>query len=666
LYFGAHGWLSLEYKLPASSSWADMVLLGRHGEKPAAVVLELKNWETKGDQPGAIEGLMQRQGVSSQHPSYQVAGYAEYIRQYHSTVLTDSASVHGCVLFTRDEYYHSYSLAPNAALTQEYPCFSTKREGDSDRLLEYFRQRLTLPDRDFAERFEVGTYVQNRGFVAQVGAQLLDATKSPFVLLDNQRFAFAEVNASVQKAIVGKKRPKKTVVIIKGPPGSGKSVVAAKVWAALVTNERLKDGNVVVTTTSTAQKSNWEHLFRQVGGKAAAGVTISANSYTPETTGKFGELRQKHPDAFQGEEHWRENVDMLLSLLGEYRSGSRDNEYLVSIVDEAHALINPEHVDGRGQFGFTTAFGPQAYHIMRASVVSVFFLDEQQGFRDRENTTIEDLKQWASELKIAEVVEVDLSGAQFRSQGSVDFVNWVDASLFNKRPDYEIPSQLQAAEPVVEYRGGTKKDLVPFPPFDFLTFESIEEMEVALRAKHLRGNSVRLLSSYSRPWATKGIAMPHTIDPSDMDFHLFDSKTGRYWSRIWNFTPKNDYSLFVQARVGYPMHSDPLCEVGCPYTVRGFDFDYVGLLWMSDLVIRGGEWVVNPEHIHESGLVRALGRASKERDRNGPMHQVLLNAVKQYYRILMTRSIKGMYVWCEDDETHRWLSESIARSANVR
>jgi DUF2075 family protein len=32
------------------------------------------------------------------------------------------------------------------------------------------------------------------------------------------------------------------------------------------------------------------------------------------------------------------------------------------------------------------------------------------------------------------------------------------------------------------------------------------------------------------------------------------------------------------------MHTDPLCEVGCPCAVRGFDFDYLGLLWLGDLL----------------------------------------------------------------------------------
>lgn len=668
LYFGTQGVLSLEYKLPASACWADMVLLGQHNKRPAAVIVELKNWMTAGDEPGTYQGLMFRQGASAQHPSDQVSGYTEYIKQFHSAVHEANADVHGCVLFTRDKNYHTYHLKPNADLTQQYPCFSTKRDRDTDRLLEYFKERLTAPDREFAEKFEEGTYVQKRGFVAQIGRQVLDANDSPFVLLDNQRFAFAEVNAAVERSVLDKKRPKKTVIIVKGPPGSGKSVVAAKVWASLVTNEKLKDGNVVVTTTSTAQRSNWEHLFKQAGGIAASGVTVSANTYTPATTGLFGSLRKQYPDAFKKEADWRYNVEMLRSLLGEFRTGSRDHEYLVSIVDEAHALINPEHNDGRGQFGFATAFGPQAYHIMRASTITVFLLDEQQGFRDRENTTIDDIRAWARELDVKSIEEVDLSGSQFRCAGSIEYMRWLDRTLFPDVQSVLANSEetriLRAAEPQVLYGSNTSSRAHTFGPFSFEVFSSIPQMEQQLRKHHHAGDSVRFLASYSRPWVTRDRAMPHHVDAEEMDFYFPPDQNGESWSRVWNYTPKGDYSLFIQARKGYPMFDDPLCEVGCPYTVRGFDFDYVGLLWMSDLVNRNGQWSVVPENVHESGLSPSLRRLKKVSRSDSPEYLSLLRSVLQYYRILMTRSVKGLYIWCEDEETRQYLSSQASQTVD--
>jgi pantothenate kinase-related protein Tda10 len=72
-----------------------------------------------------------------------------------------------------------------------------------------------------------------------IGQQILEPKKSPFVLLDNQRRAFALVRARVEAAATSKSRPAKTIILVEGPPGSGKSVVAAQVWAALVTHPKL-------------------------------------------------------------------------------------------------------------------------------------------------------------------------------------------------------------------------------------------------------------------------------------------------------------------------------------------------------------------------------------------------------------------------------------------
>src|SRR5437868_7029419 len=52
LFFGSRGNLALEYQLPAASSWADVVLLGRYKSTPAAVIIELKDWATAADRPG--------------------------------------------------------------------------------------------------------------------------------------------------------------------------------------------------------------------------------------------------------------------------------------------------------------------------------------------------------------------------------------------------------------------------------------------------------------------------------------------------------------------------------------------------------------------------------------------------------------------------------------
>jgi DUF2075 family protein len=105
-----------------------------------------------------------------------------------------------------------------------------------------------------------------------------------------------------------------------------------------------------------------------------------------------------------------------------------------------------------------------------------------------------------------------------------------------------------------------------------------------------------------------------------------------------------------------------LAEVGCTYAVRGFDFHYVGLVWLDDLVWRDGEWKVQIEKVHESGISAYVTKASKEGPLApaGPHGQALLEKMTQAYRILMTRAIKGLYIWAADEETRNHLKASLA------
>jgi DUF2075 family protein len=153
-----------------------------------------------------------------------------------------------------------------------------------------------------------------------------------------------------------------------------------------------------------------------------------------------------------------------------------------------------------------------------------------------------------------------------------------------------------------------------------------------------------------------------------MDFQelIHDREKTSTWSKIWNFVPNgSDYTHFVQAPIGSMMSIDPLCEVGCPYAVRGFDFDYVGLLWFSDLIWRDGKWTVDPQHVFERGIKRRISAAIRENNTVGPAHANLLRAVQAAYRILLTRPIKGLFIWCEDLETRSHL-ELSAKTVALR
>lgn len=643
LFFRDFGNLALEYRMPGGNGWADLVLLGKHKGKPSAVVVELKDWQTRGDLPGPGEGLIYRHSRNESHPSSQVGGYVEWCSKFHSVVLDCDANVNGCVIFTKDQYYQSYLLAPNDKLAKQYPCFGLGEDDINTNIPNYFAKNITESDKDFALNFTKGTYRQARSFVSLVGSQILDKTNSPFVLLDGQRTAFSLIRARVLETVKNQTN-KKQVIIIKGPPGSGKSAVTAKVWASLVTDKRISDGNIVITTTSTSQNTNWQFLFnKESNNRAACGAIMKATGYTPITTFNLKQLRDKYPDALRDANEWRHNMNVLNSLISEFPSGSRTDEFLVSLVDEAHALINPEHSDGRGQHGFAVIAGPQAYHIMRASQTTVFFLDPEQGFRDFENTTVDDIKKWAEELGVSDVEEISLEDCQFRCAGSKEYVDMIDRT-FNINMGYRKENEHSSRQ----FRLSESQMKITF-------CQTPHEMEKYLIDLIKIGNSCRLLASYAREWKTKKVANPHKLEGKLMDFNEIIKHNGETleWNKIWNFAPNSDYTHFIQAPIGSLMRDNPLAEIGCPYVVRNFDFDYIGILWFSDLVWRKDKWIVDLNNVHETGISRQLGRAKKNNDVGA--YNDVLNAVKSAYRILLTRAIKGIYIWCEDAETLEFL-----------
>src|SRR3990172_4139682 len=119
-----------------------------------------------------------------------------------------------------------------------------------------------------------------------------------------------------------------------------------------------------------------------------------------------------------------------------------------------------------------------------------------------------------------------------------------------------------------------------------------------------------------------------------------DVKVGA-WQMPWN--AKSDAGRLAD---GIPQErfwaSDPrgINQVGCIYTAQGFEFDYVGVIFGTDLRWDpvSEAWMADPGSSHDSIVKRAKG-------------DDFLELVKRTYRVLLTRGMKGCYVYFEDRAT---------------
>lgn len=661
--------LLLEYKLPAASAWCDLVMIGKGYGQQQVVIIELKNWvKNTTDAPGVREGLILHKGKQYHHPADQVRGYTEYCQRFHSVVQNEKAKVSGCVYFTKDIDLTPYEAFPNDVLSNEYPLYNTLK---ADALAEYITDRIEESDSCFAENFVKGEYKQDRNILRQVAKTFSQTEARPFVLLDEQRRGFSLIMDAVEKNTRGNK---KQVFIVSGPPGSGKSAVAVNLWAESVLKFTMKGdvGNVVYVTTSASQNDNWSKIFADVAGKKAAKhFVVKASSYKPGMTGTtmvnkylpiFKSISKKYVGHnTTGDENLKyEYFEDYTNYMIEHGEAVnyRDNLHFMSIVDEAHALINPLVPGFAMDMSWCNQMGPQVYHIIRESKISVFFTDEKQSFRDQETTNIEDIEKWAKHLN-AEVTKISLDKLQFRCAGSTDYEKWISA-MFTKEPLHNVSM----------WNKHFKFTLVDYPS------ELDEKLSVHIKEGD---KSVRLLSSYTQTWVSSNVLNENHDNNDAYDFILKD-KDNKEWKKYWNYAKGGKrYDIFVQGTEDTKMAEDPLSEVGCPYVVRGFDFNYVGVLWLNDIVWRKGKWMIDFTKANETANKFTKSRALKEQvnyarsigirnpeirlveadNPRFPLTCQFFKTIQQTYRILFTRVMKGVYLYIQDKETREYVRSLI-------
>lgn len=211
-----------------------------------------------------------------------------------------------------------------------------------------------------------------------------------------------------------------------------------------------------------------------------------------------------------------------------------------------------------------------------------------------------------------DVVKIDLD-QQVRCGGSAEYVTWVKR-LLGLEPGGPIP-----------WSGD--------PHF---------EVEARLASALDDGYSARIGAGYCWPWS----------DPREDGSLVPDVVIGD-WSKPWNL--KGDRS--VGGAPAAPLWAtDPagFGQVGCVYTAQGFEYDYAGVIIGPDLVWRG----------HASVAVRGANRDPDFRNRTRVSDADFDRLVRNVYKVLLTRGMRGVLIYSPDEATRAAL-RSLAHHVHI-
>jgi len=361
----------VEYIIPLTSNRIDVVIAGEDDEgNKNFIIVELKQWQTAEIAPG--EGIVRTALAGNvretTHPSYQADSYRAFLYDFNEDISSGNLRAYSCTCLHN---YAQQNLEPlcdarYAEIVKSSPIFF---RDDQEKLEDFlFRYVNRGNGADILYQLESGKIKPTKKLIDFV-LQLFEGNQA-FVLLDDQKVAFEKART------VAKDTETKSVVIVRGGPGTGKSVISVNLLGQLLKDEL----NTIFIAPNAA--------FREVMVKR---------------------LAQEYP------------INRVKNLFrGSGRFVDADpNTFDALIVDEAHRLKQ------RGAFMYQGY--NQVEDIIKAGKTTVFFIDDDQAIRPEDIGSINEIKRLAGEYQ-AEIHEIELT-AQFRCSGAEGYINWLNHML---------------------------------------------------------------------------------------------------------------------------------------------------------------------------------------------------------------------------------------------
>lgn len=584
-------YVTFEYLVPYRKSRIDCMIYGSDASNYGNVIhIELKQWSNQTVKPDEVDANFHvKDGVDEEeedynvvaltggsykiepHPSQQVRGYDNYLTGFIEVLSTKEIGIKGMA------YCYNYSRYPKRKSTPTV-LYDTRYDALQREYRTYSKDELKEIAAEIKEKLCNGNgfSIFNKMMHSKIGSskKLLEAASKMVEEGNYNYFALIEeqitAKNSIMNAIRKMEQHEKSVIIVKGGPGTGKTVIALSILAELAASKK-KQYNLHYATKSKPLLEGVRHQLK------------------PAARPLFSNVLQFIPANFN-----KNDLDVLL-------------------VDEAHRItVSPNHQYTKPEKRTDMTMVDT---LINCAKVTVFFIDDKQAIRSQEIGSSSMIRE-AAEKFHADIHETELY-SQFRCNGSDNYLDWLDQIMYNK----EIKSHFTDTE------------------YDFRIFDDPQKLYEAIKQQdEMKGQSARLCAGFCWPWSNE------TDENGDLKKEVQIGSFAMPWETKETIKPRP--KGYVQ---WYEWAYKPagIKQVGCIYTAQGFEFDYIGVIVGNDLKFdtSAGNLCTNMSASKDPML-----RRSKEG---------FDDYVRNIYRVLMSRGMKGCYVYFCDPNVAAYFQQMM-------
>lgn len=248
---------------------------------------------------------------------------------------------------------------------------------------------------------------------------------------------------------------------------------------------------------------------------------------------------------------------------------------------------------------------------IKASKVSLFFVDDDQRITINDKYDVNSIIMYAKKENAIIHKPYELT-SQFRCDGSDGYISFLNNLLEIK----------QTANTNFEFNNLKVK-----------IFDDPIKMRDELRELNKINNKTRMIAGYCYDWNVKN-------NKGEWDIILPNGFKAK-----WNLA--NDDHRAV--------NPNSFEEIGCIHTCQGMEFDYVGVFIGKDLYFKDGHVQTNRNAISKDDKtsgIRLQSTSNEEADK----------LIRRTYKVLLTRGIKGCYIYCEDEALRNYLKEKLNKN----